>query len=67
MIILLTAPGIKLMGGDQIGQKTESRYELVEEVFGERDFRLRGGEKKEKGEKRRKGEPSEGTRKKKAP
>lgn len=54
MIILLTAPGIKLMGGDQIGQKTESRYELVEEVFGERDFRLRGGEKKEKGEKKKK-------------
>ena len=42
------------MGGDQIGQKTESRYELVEEVFGERDFRLRGGEKKEKGEKKKK-------------
>lgn len=54
MIILLTAPGIKLMGGDQIGQKTESRYELVEEVFGGRDFRLRGGEKKEKGEKKKK-------------
>ena len=48
MIILLTAPGIKLMGGDQIGQKTESRYELVEEVFGKGDLLVAVAKKREK-------------------
>ena len=40
MIILLTTPGIKLMGDGQIGQETKSRYELVEEVF-EEGFEVR--------------------------
>ena len=54
MIILLTTPGIKLMGGGEIGQGTESRYELVEEVFRREDgWFFREGSKGRRKEKRK--------------
>ena len=58
------------MGDGQIGQKTESRYELVEEVFGKGDLLVTVAKKREKRnsrevvEKREKRGTERGTRRK---